>query len=472
MGDVVKREREDVLVRNTLIISIGSAGSSIIRMLNVLLFTHYVAVEKVGDYDMAATYVGLLAPLAMLALNESAYRWLLEEAEEKASILTTTLFMSVISVCIINIGIGLVLFVVEYKYIVELLASITTTAFYTYSQFVTRGLRNNRLYALQGIVYAVSLLVSNVVLVIVFPMQARGLLWSVVVANFVATVFAFRSQRLLGDYVRRDAFRSSLVKPFVTYSMPIVPNNVAWWLVSACNRVIINIGIGPFANGIYAIANRFPSVLNMTTTFFYQAWQEQAITEYSSEERDAYYSRVFNAYVRVILGGVLALLPASKLVVDLLVSSDYAESSLYLGPLFMSSAFSAFAAFYGTGYLSTKKTGGALMTTIVGAAVNVACSWLLIKSLGLQAAAFGSMLGNLAIWLTRIAQTRRYFAISVEVVPLLAVLCLCALMSVVVPRVTGVWLACLELVSIWTFFVLNKALFGGVVTRIVSKLSR
>jgi O-antigen/teichoic acid export membrane protein len=272
--------------------------------------------------------------------------------------------------------------------------------------------------------------------------------------------------------VRPDAFRGSLVKPFVAYSLPIMPNNIAWWLVSACNRVIINIGMGSFANGIYAISNRFPSVLNMVTTFFYQAWQEQAITEYTSEGRDVYYSRVFNAYVRIILGGVLVLLPASKLMVETIVSSEFAESSQYLGPLFLSSAFNAFAAFYGTGYLSTRRTGGAFETTFVGAVVNVACTWLFIGSLGLRAAALGSMFGNLAIWLARVIQTRHYFAISVEVAPLLAALCLCALMSVAVPRSIGAWLVFLELVSIGVFFVLNRELVGGMVTRLLRRTSR
>lgn len=42
--------------------------------------------------------------------------------------------------------------------------------------------------------------------------------------------------------------------------MPLVPNNIMWWLVSALNRPVMEIYLGMEAIGLFAVANKFPSV--------------------------------------------------------------------------------------------------------------------------------------------------------------------------------------------------------------------
>ena len=456
------------LVKNTLIISVGSAGASVLKMVNVLLFTHFVAVEQVGDYDVITTYVNLMTPISMLALNESVFRWLLDESKDRRRTITTTLFITVACLLIFDVAAALVLYLLNFNYAKELIFCVTSGALYSFSQFATRGLRNNMLYAVQGIIYSIALLTSNVVLIVGFGMQASGLLWSVVIANIVATLFAVVMQRVIRDYISPEYLDLDQTRDLLAYSAPMVPNDIAWWLVSASNRVIINNVIGSAANGIFAISNRFPSVMNLLTKFFYQAWQEQAITEYTDAERDAYYSKVFNSYVRIIFGGVLLLLPASKLVVDILVDAKFAESSYYLGPLFLSSSFNALAVFYGTGYLSTRQTIGAFTTSLVGAVVNISVTSLLIGSVGLYAAALGSMFGNLAIWIVRVVQTRKYFVITVDMLPLTMGVLLAVAMSIVVPT-CGIWqLMCLECVAVALFVAMNLGMlkrFAGAFAR-------
>lgn len=44
----------------------------------------------------------------------------------------------------------------------------------------------------------------------------------------------------------------------LSYSMPLVPNNIMWWLVSALNRPVMEIYLGMEAIGLFAVANKFP----------------------------------------------------------------------------------------------------------------------------------------------------------------------------------------------------------------------
>ena len=47
--------------------------------------------------------------------------------------------------------------------------------------------------------------------------------------------------------------------------MPLVPSTLSWWVMSVSDRYVIRFFLGASYNGIYAIATKFPSVLQ---TFF------------------------------------------------------------------------------------------------------------------------------------------------------------------------------------------------------------
>ena len=401
------------LIKNTLLFSVGNAGSKLLMLIIVPLYTYYVSVKQMGQYDMANTYVSLVAPLACLAIYESVYRWLLDNTNNSRKVIFNGLILTIGAVLLFDVLALGILHWLDYPFTLEFILLVDSMCLYSFAQFTTRGLRHNRLYAVQGILYSVVLIIANLVLVIWMRWEARGLLWSMIAANFSTAMLLFGSQRLYVLHIRQKLLDIALIKDFVRYSLPIVPNNIAWWLVNASNRLIINWKLGDAANGIFAISMKFPSIVTMLSTFFYQAWQEQAISEYNSKERDKYYSKVFNNYAKILLSGVLALLPATKAVI-LIMEESYADASRYVGFLYLAAVFNAFAAFYGTGYLSTKKTSGAFSTTAYGAIVNVICSFVLIPYGGLYAAAIGNMLGYLVIWISRIIQTKKYFNIRVN----------------------------------------------------------
>ena len=141
------------------------------------------------------------------------------------------------------------------------------SAIYTFAQFMTRGLRNNRIYAIQGILYTVCLIGCNIIFVVWLHWQARGLLVSMAIAYLMTTVFLLLLQRKDLSLIKESNLSRDMTGRLVRYSLPLVPNTIAWWLVSASNRVIINWRLGDAANGIYSISMKFPTLVNMLSTF-------------------------------------------------------------------------------------------------------------------------------------------------------------------------------------------------------------
>ena len=450
------KNKEKDLVRNTLLFTVGNAGAKLLMLIIVPLYTYYVSTEQMGQFDLVNTYVGLFSPLACLALHEGLYRWLLDTNTKDKDVLRTGLLTSFITVAGFDIIAWIFLKIINYSYRSEFILLVTAAAFYTIAQFITRGLRNNKILAL----------------VIWLRLQARGLLLSMAIAYIVAIAFMVAVQHLARDYVIPGNVDRDLAEDLIKYSLPIVPNNIAWWFVSASNRIVINWGMGDAANGIYAISMKFPTLVNMLSTFFYQAWQEQAISEYDSKERDAYYTKIFNIYFKVLLAGIIALLPITKFIIVYFMDSSYHDAYLFVGLLYLSSVFNAFAGFYGTGYLSTKKTIGALTTTMWGAIANAVLTAILINTAGLYAAAFGSMVGNAIIWMTRIVQTRKYFNIKIEWTKFIFLLVLCAAMIVAVNVAGLIAMIALEVIACVFFLLVNKDLIVLVIGQITKRMKK
>lgn len=71
--------KENILIKNTLLFTLGNVGAKLLMLIIVPLYTYYVSTEQMGQYDLVNTYVGLFSPLVCLALYEGMYRWLLDK---------------------------------------------------------------------------------------------------------------------------------------------------------------------------------------------------------------------------------------------------------------------------------------------------------------------------------------------------------------------------------------------------------
>lgn len=461
--------KEKNLIKNTLLFTVGNIGAKLLMLIIVPLYTYYVSTDQMGQYDLVNTYVNLFSPVACLAIFESIYRWLLDLHSDRGRILKIGLLVLLVSMIAFDALALVVTRMLSFEYWLEFIVLVDGSAIYTFAQFMTRGLRNNRIYAIQGILYTVCLIGCNIIFVVWLHWQARGLLVSMAIAYLMTTVFLLLLQRKDLSLIKKSNVSRDMTSRLVRYSLPLVPNTIAWWLVSASNRVIINWRLGDAANGIYSISMKFPTLVNMLSTFFYQAWQEQSISEYGSSERDVYYAKIFNIYAGLLLSGIVTLLPVTKIVIKYFMDSSYASASHYVSILYLSSAFNAFASFYGTGYLSVKKTAGSFYTTICGAALNVILTLVLVSKLGLFAAALGNMMGNLAIWIVRIVQTRRYFNIQIRAEKIAVLLLVNVVFAILVENVDLPFLIVLEFVTIALFLLFNRHLLVALLKGIRSK---
>ena len=401
------------LIRNTGIFAIGTFGSKILTLLIIPLCTHYIATTDMGVYDMVYTVVALLQPIAILAIPESLFRWIIDAKADKRAVYSTWLTLFAILSTVFTVVFWLCWLVLEFGDAPLIYALIILGCLYQSFQYGTRGLHNNQLFAVSGILYALVYCAACFVFVVVLGTGYRGLLYAMLIATVTASALLLAAQRELRSFASCGIDRT-LAKDMLRYSLFLLPNQLSWWAMTMLCRLIIVGFMGYSANGIFSVAMKFPSALTMISSIFTPAWQEQAITLFNKGEKDAYFSKVFNQYAVLLLTLLVPGVPLTKIFVQVAMDPAYYSCFDVVTVLYLGAAVNALSSFVGVLYLCAKDTKGAASTTILGAVVNAVLSVALVPFVGLMGAALGNLAGNAVILVVRLRQTRKYSTLRIQ----------------------------------------------------------
>ena len=366
-----------------------------------------------GVYDMVYTLVALLQPIAILAIPESLFRWIIDARADKRSVYSTWLAIFIVLSAVFTIVYWACWLVLGFGDALLLYALVLLGCFYQSLQYGTRGLHNNRLFAVSGILYAAVYCAGCFVLVAVAQIGYRGLLYAMLVAIVFSSALLLFAQKELRSFASSGVDKL-LAKEMLLYSLFLLPNQLSWWAMTMLSRLVIVGFMGYSANGIFSVAMKFPSALSMVSTVFTPAWQEQAIALFDSEEKDAYFSKIFNQYATLLLTLLIPGIPATKLFIQVAMDPSYYSCFDVVALLYLGAAINALAGFVGVLYLCAKDTKGAASTTVLGAFVNAALSVLSVPFVGLAGAAVGNLAGNAVILIARLRQTKKYCELKFE----------------------------------------------------------
>jgi O-antigen/teichoic acid export membrane protein len=199
------------------------------------------------------------------------------------------------------------------------------------------------------------------------------------------------------SFVRIKYFDKTALKELLKYSLPMVPNTLCWWIVNLSDRLIITSFLGAGANGIYAVANKFPTIFTSFAKVFQMSWTENAAESNNSEDRDNYFSKIMNQSVSIIVCICACILAALPLVFRFLVNSKYSESYINILILLIAAIFSSWSSLYVSLFGALKYTKTIIFTTVFAAVVNVAVNFIFINKIGLIAASLSTLAAYLLI---------------------------------------------------------------------------
>lgn len=405
--------------RNLLVIGAGRVSTQFVGLLLIPVYASAMPASQFGVLDFAITVGAIVIPLATLQLDMAAFRFLIEARGSRSRtlstirrLLTTTLlqvtfwaFASVVAWQVLSSRLVLAVGV----YICGLIASAMALQ-------VARGLGRNGTFAVACIVTASFTVLGTWALVIASRGEAAGALTALGIANLAGagyvTVAVPEVRRAVGHTQNRVA-----LKPLLTYSVPLIPNAISWWIVSGLDRFIVPLYISLDALGVYAYAVRFSTILTALATIYSLAWSEAASLAAKSGSRDVdrHFRQVlvmFSLLTATVISGLAWALP-------MLTPVEYSGAMKFVPTLVVASCLYALTTFFGGLYVADFKSKRLASSAIAAAGVKALLAFTLIPAVGLWGAAVSTLTAYAILCIIRLVDLRTsHFALRLPRVEL------------------------------------------------------
>lgn len=404
------------LITNTLIFAISNFSSKLLVFLLVPLYTRVLTPDDYGVADIIINTSNLIIPFVALSISEGVIRFGLDKSVKKSDVYSSA-FKTIIygfSFFLLFIPIfSQIKLISGYTWLIYLyvFASILRV---TSAQFV-RSIGYVRLYAVDGVIATLNLILFNLLFLLVFHWGITGYILSTIMADLCSFMFLFKVAKL-GRYIKFKSMDRTVTKAMLFFSIPMIPNTMFWWITNVSDRYMVTYMLSAAENGLYAVAYKIPTIITMLSTIFTQAWQISAITEYDDEQTNIFYTNVFKSYqsfIFMVASAIfLIIIPMTQIMAD----KQYFDSWQYVPFLILSVVFSCLVQFLGSVYMAAKKNKMAMLTTFAGAIVNVVLNVILIPIFGVNGAAFATFFSYFAVFIFRFLDCQRYVRIRANLV--------------------------------------------------------
>ena len=278
---------------------------------------------------------------------------------------------------------------------------------------IARGFGKTLDFSISCILTGLTTVISNILLICVFHMGAEGMIISMALANFICSLYLFIRLKLYSkiNFKLKD---TKLLKEMYKYSIPLVPNGISWWIVNVSDRTIISFVLNAGANGLYAISNKFPTIISSLTGIFNLSWAESAALHINSPDRDEFFSDVFNTIMKLFTSLGIGMIACLPFVFPILINHKYNEAYNYIPYLVLGTVFNVAICLYSQVYLAKKLSKQVASTAILGAIINIVLNVLFIKQIGLYAASLSTAISYFVMMVYRHIDLKKYVNIKIQ----------------------------------------------------------
>ena len=340
---------------------------------------------------------------------------------------------------------------------------------YTVMQNVIRGFGDNILFSLAGFIQMSSAVLINLVLILGLGFKGDSILIAQGTSQLLATgVIIFRDK--LWKYISFRAFSKDRLKKLVAYSLPLIPNEISWWIANASDRFLILLYLGSSFNGIYAAANKIPNIFVTFYSVFNTAWIESASRTVKDDDREVFYNDMISTSYRFFGCLCIGIICSMSLAFPYLIGDAYAEAYPHVYILTLAIFVNSMCSMYGGIFTALKQSKIIGTTTVYGAVANIIINFVMIRSVGLYAASLSSLISYLIVLAVRLIRLKKYIKLEMPIRYFVrAVMALILVTFGYVIRNNIVNAVILTFMFVWSYFE-NKNVINGMVKAVIVKI--
>ena len=380
-------------------VAIYSSGNLIIKGLSIIsapIYTRIFDQAQYGAWGYINVMVTFMTGLLLLGGDNAYTRYFFRcQSEEERQTLTATwlsflaLWSVVVMAAILPFSATLADWMLgEEGYRAAGVIGLASSPLAMFNLSLAQALRNRfraRAFTLFNLATAVLTIALGVFFVLYFKLGVAGALLGGAVASLVMIPPRLWAVRDLLSF----SFSRRFLKELLIFGLPLVPMNIAFWLFSNADRLMLARMASLDAVGLYTIAGSLTAVIMLLQNAVGQSWLPHGIKLYEEDEREAavVFRRImiyFLAGSGLIITGFVAL--AQEVLFILVPPSYYPAFAiipfLAAGFIFFTSAHVSVVA-----VMVKNKTTYIMYACWAIAILNIALNALLIPLFGISGAA-------------------------------------------------------------------------------------
>lgn len=402
--------RQSELIKNTAILSFGKMCTQFVQFLLLPLYTALLDPAEFGIVDLFNTYVVLLVPLFNWQFERGLFRFMLDcrsNADEQKTVFSTVIIanfcQSVLFLCCYLLFRNFI----DSSFRIFLAIDVVANIFMNTLLQFARGIGKNTSYAVASFLSIFCNVSLNVIFIAVLKMGALGMFLATAISKFITIAYLFVADKSWHFFSVRH-FHLPQFKAIFRYSIPLVPNALSWWVISASNRSIITASLGLAANGVFAAASKFSGIFITVYNVFDMAWTESVSLHMRDPDKDEYLTGTINTVFQLFGSLCILLISVMPFVFPIMVSTQYADAYQQIPILMLAVLFQVAVGLYSAIYIALKKSDEIAKSSIMAAAINLCTNICLIRHIGLYAASLATMVGYAVMAIYRYIDCKRF----------------------------------------------------------------
>lgn len=402
--------------KTAVIYFIGNVFSKLVALFLLPLYTNRLEPYVMGEYDYAVTLLNFAAPICFFQIWDAMFRFSFdyENENQKRKVVSNSFIVCVWGIVVFSLLLVVLQSVVRFQYIGLIYAyGLTIAINYLYS-YLARVYRNNLLFSVSGFVNSLIVAICNIVLILRYNLGLQALYISVICGAIAQCIMIEIFLRPISKISLKD-YDKKLITEMIKFSVPLCIATISYWLLSGYTKVLIVHFLGTEENGLYAITNKFASLINMIVSIFQFAWNEMAYIYNKDEGRNLMYTTATAYIIHYVIMASCCLMIVSKIMFPVVIGTAYQAAIVYLPTAIIGVGLNAIAGFIGTVFSTEKKTKYIFSSTFAAAVLNVVFGGILTKHFALHGAMIALAGSFMILLIIRIYWMNNYIGTNVKI---------------------------------------------------------
>ncbi|WP_346670762.1 polysaccharide biosynthesis C-terminal domain-containing protein [Faecalicoccus acidiformans] len=407
------------LIKNIGLLTLSSFATKLISFILVPLYTNILTTTEYGTYDYFNTTIGLLIPILTLNIQEAVMRFSIDTKWDRKSIVTVAtrylLFsnMFVIVGLLLNNLIGFSEIVKQYPmYFFLMFFSQSLSGMIT---MYVRGIDKITELSLSSLVAAIITILLNVFFLAFFHLGLTGYFLANIIGPLFQSLYLIIKSKAIRDIRFKKKYKNE-AKDMINYSRPLIANSISWWINNASDRYIVIFFCGLAENGIYSVASKIPSILNIFQTIFNQAWTLSAVKDFDPEDSNGFFTNTYRVYNCMLVVVCSVIIVCDKILANFLYAKDFFTAWRYVPWLTIAILFGALSGYIGGLFAAVKDSKIFAKSTIYGAITNIVLNLIFTPFIGASGAAIATTISYFEVWVFRYWQSTKYVKMRINII--------------------------------------------------------